>query len=308
MNMEQKGYGFAFLAGVAFGTNGIISFFLRKTGVGPYEQTFLRLFFAFFITFVFYMISDRKLLKIEKKEINHILLIGIISQGLMGVTLYKSMAMTSITVGVILSGTGPLFTAILSKLFFNEKINLFKWLALALGFYGAFLIVAGGDLSILNTNKIGILIGIISGISYGLFPILKNDIPKDYNPQGILMYSFLVGSICVIPLLDMDVLVEALSLKMIGLSVIVGLVPTIMAYFFYSKALKFTTPTKASIMSLTEIPTTAIIGHFFLTDYLYFINILGIVVLLTGISVSKIELPSIKKIQIKNLIVYLSIF
>jgi len=298
--MEQKGYSFAFLAGVAWGTNGIISHYLGKTGVGPYEQTFLRLFFAFLVSFIFYMVSDRDVLRIKKKEINHTLLIGLISQGLMGVALYKSMAMTSVTVGVILSCTGPLFTAVLSKFFFNEEINLFKGISLAMGFYGAFLVVAGGDLSILNTNRIGLLIGVVSGISYGFFPILKKRVPKEYNSRGILMYSFLVGAILVVPLMDIGVLAGALSPKMIGLSMILGIVPTVLAYVFYSEALRFTTPTKAGIMSLAEVPTTALIGQFFLKDYLYLINIIGIIILLTGTVISKVELPLRRKVQVKN--------
>lgn len=296
--MEEKGYGFAFLAGITWGSIGIISYYLGKTGVGPFEVAFLRLFSAFIPMFIFYMITDKKKLKIRKENIKHALLIGIISQGIMGIGMYQCIIRTSVTVGVIMSCTGPLFTAILSMIFFKEKITIFKGLSLILGFYGAFLIVTGGDISILNTNSIGLLMGAISGLAYGFFPILSKRIPEGENSLGILIYSFLIGAIFVIPMLNTKVLIESLSFEMIGFSLMLGIISTVLAYVFYTKALQFISPIKAAIVSLVELPTAAIIGHFFLKEYLDPINIIGIFILLTGVIISKIK--PLKRKRIKN--------
>lgn len=51
--MGKNGYTLAFLAGVGWGTIGIISYFLGKTGIGPFEVAFLRLFFAFLIMYTY---------------------------------------------------------------------------------------------------------------------------------------------------------------------------------------------------------------------------------------------------------------
>ncbi len=296
--MEHKGYGLAFLAGVTWGTLGIISYYLGKTGVGPFEIAFLRLLFAFLSMFVFYLVTDRTKLKVGREGVKHSLLIGIITQGTMSLAVYKCISLTSTTVGIMMVCLGPLFTAILSRIFFKEKITLFKGLALSLAFYGAFLVVTGGDISTLKANGIGLIIGLISALAYGFFPILTKRVPEKCNLTGILMYSFLVGAIYVFPMLNIDVLLEALSLKLIGISIILGLVPTVLSCTFYSMALKFTTPTKAGIMSLIELPTTAIIGHLFLREYLFIVNIIGIMILILGTVVSKIELPK-RKIKLE---------
>ncbi|UUV19522.1 DMT family transporter [Fusobacteria bacterium ZRK30] len=296
--MEHKGYGLAFLAGVTWGTLGIISYYLGETGVGPFEIAFLRLLFAFLSMFIFYLITDRKKLKVKREEVKHSLLIGIITQGTMSLAIYKCISLTSTTVGVMMVCLGPLFTAILSRIFFKEKITLFKGLALTLAFYGAFLVVTGGDASTLQANVIGLLIGLVSALAYGFFPILTKRIPEKCNLTGILMYSFLVGAVYVFSMVDIKILLEALSLKMVIISVILGLIPTVLSCTFYSLALRYTTPTKAGIMSLVELPTAAIIGHFFLGEYLFVVNIIGIVVLLLGTVVSKIELPKKKNILV----------
>jgi DME family drug/metabolite transporter len=298
--MEEKGYGFAFLAGITWGTIGIISYYLKQTGVGAFEIAFLRLFCAFLPMFIFYIFKDKKKLKIKKENIKHSLLIGIISQGIMGIGMYQCIVRTSVTVGVIMSCTGPLFTAILSRIFFNEKIILFKGVSLALGFYGAFLIVTGGDISVLNTDRMGLLMGAISGLAYGFFPILSKRIPEGSNSLGILIYSFLVGSVFVFPMLDTKVLIKALGFEMLVFSLMLGIISTVLAYILYTKALQTISPTKAAIVSLVELPTAAIIGHFFLKEYLYPINILGIFILLTGVIISKIKFPVKKSIKIKR--------
>jgi len=293
--MELMGYGLALLAGITWGTLGITSYYLKLTGIGVFEVAFLRLFFAFLAMFIFFSIKNREVLKISQTGIKHSALIGLISQGLTSLALYKCISMTSTTVGVIMVCLGPLFTAILSKIIFKEEFTFFKGLALSLAFYGCFLVVTGGDVRILNTNSLGLGVGLISGIAYGFFPILSKRVPVECNTLGILMYSFLVGSIFMVPFTNFGVLLTFLSWKLLLLAVILGFVPTVLSYGFYSASIRYVTPTKAGIVSLVEIPVTAIIGNFFLGEYLENINVIGIAVLLCGTIISKAEFPAMRK-------------
>lgn len=289
--MEKKGYTFAFLAGVGWGTIGIISYYLGKTGIGPFEVAFLRLFFAFLMMFIFYFITDKEKISIKKEELKHAILIGIISQGIMSLAMYKCISMTSTTVGIMMVCLGPLFTAILSRIFFYEKITLFTGLALFLSLYGASLVVTGGDFSKLKTNGVGLLVGLLSALAFGSFPILRKRIPEEFNFTGILMYSFLIGSIFTFPMLDTKILLKTFSPNTVIFSILLGLIPSVFSYTIYSMSLKFITPTKASLISLVELPAAAIIGHFFLREYLLTVNMIGIIILLAGIVISKIEIP-----------------
>ena len=293
--MELMGYGLALLAGVTWGTLGITSYYLKLTGIGVFEVAFLRLFFAFLAMLIFFSIKNREVLKISKVGMTHSTLIGIISQGLTSLALYKCISMTSTTVGVIMVCLGPLFTAILSRIIFKEEFTFFKGLALSLAFYGCFLVVTGGNLGILNTNRLGLGVGLISGMAYGFFPILSKRVPIECNTLGILMYSFLVGSIFMIPFTNFGVLFTFFSWKLLLLAVILGVIPTVLSYGFYSAAIRYTTPTKAGIVALVEIPITAVIGNFFLGEYLGVINVVGIAVLLCGTVISKVELPIAKR-------------
>lgn len=290
--MELMGYALALMAGITWGTLGITSHYLKLTGIGTYEVAFLRMLFAFLSMFLFFFIQNKKVPKITRSEAKHSLAIGVISQGVTSLFLYKCISMTSITVGVIMVCLGPLFTAILSRIFFKEVFTVFKGLALSMAFYGCFLVVTGGNLTVLNTNIVGLGIGLVSGIAYGFFPILSKRVPADFNSGGILVYSFLVGTLFLIPFTDFGLLIHNFSGKLLLLAVILGMVPTGLSYRFYSAAIRYTTPTKAGIVSLVEIPVTAIIGHLFLGEYLKEINVIGIIILLCGTVVSKFEFPS----------------
>ena len=293
--MELMGYGLATLAGITWATLGITSYYLKLTGIGAFEVAFLRLFFAFWTMFIFFYFKDRSVLKISKSEMKSSLIIGIISQGITSLALYKCISLTSTTVGIIMVCLGPLFTAILSRVFFKEYFTFFKGLSLITAFYGCFLVVTGGDLAILNTNIWGLTAGVVSGIAYGFFPILSKRVPAKANSLGILMYSFLIGSVFITPFTDLGLLVSFFSWKLLTLAIILGLVPTVLSYGFYSASIRYTTPTKAGIAALIEIPIAALIGHFFLGEYLVSINVIGIFILLCGTIISKFEFPLARK-------------
>ncbi len=293
--MELMGYGLALLAGTTWGTLGITSYYLKLTGVGTFEVAFLRLFFAFLAMFVFFSFKDRSVLKISREELKHTTLIGIISQGISSLALYKCISMTSTTVGVIMVCLGPLFTTILSRIIFKEEFTLLKGLALTIAFYGCFLVVTGGDIGVLNSNSRGLGIGLISGMAFGAFPVFSKRVPVECNSLGILMYSFLVGSIFLIPFMSFGVIFTYFSWKLLFIAVVLGVIPTALSYGFLSAAVRYIAPAKAGIIALVEIPVTAIIGNFFMGEYLGLINVAGIIVLLVGTAISKVELPSIRR-------------
>ncbi len=293
--MELMGYGLALLAGTTWGTLGITSYYLKLTGVGTFEVAFLRLFFAFLAMFVFFSFKDRGVLKITREEMKHTTLIGIISQGISSLALYKCISMTSTTVGVIMVCLGPLFTTILSRIIFKEEFTFFKGLALTVAFYGCFLVVTGGDLGVLNSNSTGLGIGLISGMAFGAFPVFSKRVPVECNSIGILMYSFLVGSIFMVPFISFGVIFTYFSWKLLLIAVVLGVIPTALSYGFLAAAVRYIAPAKAGIIALVEIPVTAIIGNFFMGEYLGIINVIGIAVLLCGTAISKIELPPVRR-------------
>lgn len=116
--------------------------------------------------------------------------------------------MTSIANAVFLIYTGPLFSAILARIFLKEKISLFQGICLGLVFIGMIMTIglvswgSGGlqfglDLGAnpeLPNKTVGDLFGLGSGVFYGLalfFYRYRGDIPSEI--RGV--WNFLFGAV-----------------------------------------------------------------------------------------------------------------
>ncbi|MGL4687881.1 MAG: EamA family transporter, partial [Fusobacteriaceae bacterium] len=88
--MEFKGYLFALLSGIIWGSIGIFGTKLNQVGFTGNEITFLRLFFAAIFGLLYIGFSKKKLsiFMIPKRLIKDVLIIGIVTQGLMNIFLF----------------------------------------------------------------------------------------------------------------------------------------------------------------------------------------------------------------------------
>ncbi|MGL6098227.1 MAG: DMT family transporter, partial [Fusobacteriaceae bacterium] len=172
--MEFKGYFYAGFAGLLWGLLGFYGVNLNKYGYSGNEIAFTRMFFGFLAGFI-YMLSNkerRKSLKIAPSNMKYILAIGVVPQALMNLFYYTSILRVGTVTANMLVCSGPIFTVILSSIFFKEKLTLEKQLALSISMLGSILMVTQGKIIGLKLDGIGVGIGITAGVCYGLYPIL----------------------------------------------------------------------------------------------------------------------------------------
>ncbi|MGL5123317.1 MAG: DMT family transporter [Fusobacteriaceae bacterium] len=294
--MEFKGYFFSLLAGVIWGFIGIFGTKLNQIGFTGNEITFLRLFFAAIFGLLYIGILKKKLSAfiIPQKLIKHVFIIGIVTQGLMNIFLFISIIRVGTITATMLLCSGPIFTIFLSAFILKEKITLEKYLALSFSILGAILVITEGHISNIKFDFIGVACGAISGLLYGFYPILGKRVGKSGNPILITIYSFLVASLFLLPFLNIGALTtKIISFKAFLLAAGFGLFPTFIAYLLFVKALRYTTASKASIISMVEVPATAIVGVFFLNESFNTYKFLGIILVLIGIYITKLDIISL---------------
>lgn len=90
------------------------------------------------------------------------------------------------------SKTSPIFTAIIAFFIFKEKLSLFGWAAIFLGFFGVVLIMQP-DLSIgLKTTDI---MGILSGLGAALAYTSVKELKKYYDTRAVVLSFMIIGSV-----------------------------------------------------------------------------------------------------------------
>ena len=201
------------LAGFMFGSSGIFVRTITQNGIDPTTLLFLRFSIAIIPILIAILLSDKKLLKIELKDIPLFIVCSICIVGL-NLCYNESMNTVPLSLAAVLLSTAPIFVLIFAYLFFGEKITYKKVICMILAITGCFLMTG-----VLENNLMQIpLFGIISGIGAAFFWAVylissKKSIEKGNHTFTILFYSVIFISIALIPFTNFGQIADFISIK-----------------------------------------------------------------------------------------------
>ena len=281
---------FPLFAGILWGLTGIFVRRLNAVGINNYHLTFFRTFFAAVSLFLFLLVTDKKQLKINPKDLWYFFGTGILSVVSFSVCYFYTLMHSSISVAVILSYTAPFFVIILSAILFREKITVLKLIALFMATLGCFLLCKT-DKNTPVTAAI-IIVGLLSGLSYALYSIFARFVVGKYPPLVITAYTFLFSSIGALFLIDFKSFGEAISASPSSIITVFlfSMVSTLMPYVLLTIGLKYIETGKAAILTTTEVLTASVCGILFFHEKITAAGILGIILILAAVILINIKL------------------
>ena len=286
------GYIFVILAATFWGTLGIVVTYLKDAGFNSYEISFFRLFFAAILMLIYIFFSDRQKFKISGKKLMFCLLVGVISQGLFNLFYFGSIVRVGITTGVILLYTAPIFTMLFARIFNGIKLSKQNIASIILCFTGCFFIVTNGSIYHFNGDIVGVILGILAAMSYGILPIFNKNLPEGIDPYTLMFYSFLAGVLVIVPQINpqesLKNLFQDKSMILLGLGF--AFFPTILSHLFFIKAIKYLDPIRVSIIANFEVIVASCVGFFIYGEELGIIKIIGMIFIIAAST-----LPSIRK-------------
>ena len=159
---------------------------------------------------------------------------GLVTQAFFNLSYSGCINSVGVAMGSVLLYTAPIFVSILSRLLFKEEINARKGISLVINLLGCFIMVTGGDLSVLKVSGIGILLGIGAGFFYAMVTILGKFTSDEVDPFTMVFYNFLFGWISLALISNPIPKIAAVSdLHFWLLAFGYGLIPTVGSYLFY---------------------------------------------------------------------------
>lgn len=287
--MKKTGVIFLLLAGVLWGMIGIVVRSMAVLGFSGMDIVFVRSIVTTAFLFIFLLIKDKSLLKINIKDIWIFAGTGILSVVFFNACYFFSMTQMSLSAACVLMYTAPLFAAIFSRIFFKENITLEKVIAIIFIILGCCFVtglIGGGNQQM---TLIGFLAGIGAGVGYSLYSIFgKFAIKRNYSDFTILFYTFLMGSLGSFFLVNpgRDIALMFSSLESIIWCLILGVISTFLPFFFYTIGLRYVPTSRASVISSIEPVVATLTGAFFYNEKIALLNVLGIALVLSGIAIS----------------------
>jgi len=229
--------------------------------------TIMRFVVVCIVLLIFISIQSKRFSPLQKKDIIPIFLLGFF--GVIGYHLGLNYGEQYISPGAasLIIATIPIFVAILSILYLEEKITIKKTIGIIISLTGVTIISLWG-----TTNAkieidylfgaIGVLIAALMG---ALYTIAGKKMLKRYTGLSLTVYAMLLGSIGLIPFLNTSLINQVKNLSLVGWGALIflGLFSTIIAYTFWYIALETKDATEIS-MYLYAIPVVSTIISFFL--------------------------------------------
>lgn len=291
MKRNGAGYLYLLITVVLFSTYEVVS----KTLVGkidPFQINFIRFLVGGIILFLFALIKGD--IRISWVDFCQVWLLGVInvviSMNLLQLSLYIDGAKASI-VAVIFSGN-PIFVTVFSAFFEKEKISMHKLIGLLMGVAGI-IVVFLQKLDIRATDYKSPLLVLSSAAFFGLYSALGRKVSVKIGSLKMNAYSFLSGSLTLIPVLIIfrKPIVQfdySGMLQVAYLSVMV----TGIAYWTYFKGLPIMGASSGSLVFFVKPVLASVIAILFLKESASINLFLGTFIIIAGI-LSSLYWPSL---------------
>ena len=284
-NKPSTGPALIVLAGCFWGSMGIFVRKLGEYGFSSIQIVSIRVTLAALIFSLVLLRKDRGGFKIAPGDLPLFLGLGFGSILFFTVCYFTAIRIMPLSTAAILLYTSPIWIMLMSVLFFHEKLTGRKVLALILAFNGCVLVsgVAGEGVS-----AAGLLIGLGSGVGYGLYSILGTVALRRYSPYTVTTYTFLlaaVGSwlICRPADLIAKLAAAANTSALILLCCLTALVTAVIPFLAYTLGLRSVEASRAGILATVEPMVAALIGVLVFSEPLTVLSGFGILLILSAV-------------------------
>ena len=279
------------IAACFWGSMGIFVRHLEAYGFTAIQIVSIRLTLAAVIFSILQIFIDRAGFKIALRDIPLFLGLGLGSILFFTICYFSAITIMPLSTAAILLYTSPIWIMLMAALFFHEKLNAKKLIALALAFAGCVLVSGiSGD----GITAVGLLLGLGSGLGYGLYSILGTVALRRYSPYTVTTWTFIFaacGSWCVCRPADMILKfagAEKLPL-LLGFCVLTALVTAVIPFLTYTLGLRTVEASKAGIIATLEPVVATIIGIVCFGEGLTILSALGILLVLAAVVVLNIK-------------------
>jgi drug/metabolite transporter (DMT)-like permease len=272
------------LAMVFWGT----SFIATKVALeelAPLMIIFFRLIFAILLLTVFAVYTKRDF-SIKLKSHRWIVLLALIASFHLWIQVTGLQYTTAVNTGWII-GTAPVFIAILSSIFFGEKLTIQKISGIVIAFAGLLLLISKGDISKLSfmAHKGDFLI-LASAFTWSVYSIVNKKITINYSPVMTILFLFIMMAIIIGPFTissEYFLAISHLSLKVWSAVLFLGIFCSGISYVLWAKSLSEMEATKTGAFLYFEPFVTVIAAWLLLNEKITAMIVLSGLIIMLGV-------------------------
>ena len=269
MNLKLRAYFLISLLAISWGT---IPLIIRTSDISPLSLVGIRTFLGSIFLLLFFL----KKRGITRKLFNS----GFVLGPLLAIhwsTMFKSIELNSVAVGIGLVFSYPIFV-ILLEILRGQKVGRVQILIIFTGFFGLFFLL---DISTI-ASPMGVLYGIISAITLAILIIYGSEKSKEYGGLNVAFIQVSFAAVCLSPF---TVSGFGWMLENLMVSLFLGFFLTGVGLATYWYVVKIITPLSIGTIPYLAPVTGVIIGTLILNESLKGFQYFGFgLVIIAGIA------------------------
>ena len=210
--------------------------------------------------------------------------------GFLGVTLnfwfyFSAVKFTTLAIAITLLYTYPVFVALLSALFLDERLTRRTLVAIAITLAGSALVAQVHEADLFRVNLRGIIFGLLTGLSMAAYSIFGKRALARYASWTVVLYAFSAGGLF-LTLMSGAQLARASGYPAAAWAWILALalIPSLGGYALYTLGLRDLPASRASIIATWEVVTAAVLGWVLFREHLTALQLLGAALVCLGIA------------------------
>ncbi|MDH5780702.1 MAG: DMT family transporter [Candidatus Bathyarchaeota archaeon] len=282
---KMQGYVLIIIASTLWGTMGILAKLAFGHGIVPETLIALRLAVSFVTLAVGLGLFRKDAFKLQKADALMFLVLGVFAIAFQRISYFYAVNLTTATVAAILFYTYPVFVTLFAVFFLKEKFDRAMLMAVVMTFSGVALVVRIYDFASLNIDFVGMLFGLLSSLLFVLYFVMIKRLRDRYSNWTLSVYGDGIGVLALLPIIYFSAsnIVEfSTELWLLILAIAWG--PSLLAYLFYSYALKYVDASKGSILGVIEPLSAALFSASILGEKLEAPQVVGIALALAGVA------------------------
>lgn len=276
----MKGMAAVVVASIAYGIMPIFTKDLQLLGMTTVSVVFYRFLLACF-TAAAYLLVSKKGMRVTKRQLMELILLGIVGFGLTAFFLASSYETLPVGLATMFHFTYPIFVVLIMMGLFHEESSGMKWLAIASAIAGLVLLMDfNGGLSLK-----GVIWAVLSGITYAVYVIGNRETSlRDLSAVQILFYVTLVSVFFFgVQGLWLGSLVFPSRPRAWGDLFFISQVSTVFALLFLTYGIKTIGATKASMINMLEPVVGMLAGMMIYGERLTARSVLGCLAILLAV-------------------------
>ena len=256
--------------------------------VGPYSASFLRFFTASAFLIALIIRKEGRIPRLKRHQFIPAVLLGM--TGVFAYNVFFFLGMKTISAGraSLITATTPVFIALLSALFFRDRLDSGKAAGILLCLTGATIVISRGDALSIFTGGVGwgemYIFGCVA--SWAVYSLVGKVIMEDLSPLAAVTYSCLIGGAALsVPAYQEGLvgLIGAISPGDWICIVYLGFFGTVLGFFWYYEGIGKIGPSRASVF-INFVPVSGVFfGWLILDETINLSLVVGAVLVLAGV-------------------------